>query len=148
MFLSFITLTNSGYIDYTLNCLKSLEKINFKGILKSYCIGKQGYEILKSNNYSCELIDEEENSNFQIIRQGNWADIVYHKFKIIYDNLLEFDYVCITDGDIVFENPLFFNYLLKNIEDNDMLIQNDMMEDNDNNVLCSGFIFLNIVEIA
>jgi len=142
MFISFITLTNTGYLEYTINCLKSLEKIEFYKKLKCYCIGQQGYNILKSMNYDCELIDEEQNSNFQLIREGNWSNIVYHKFKMIYENLLNNEYVCITDGDIVFENPLFMHYLLENIGDNDMLIQNDMMENNNTDVLCSGFMFI------
>jgi hypothetical protein len=34
------------------------------------------------------------------------------------------------------------HYLLENIGDNDMLIQNDMMENNNTDVLCSGFMFI------
>ena len=48
--IAFITLTNNGYIEYTENCLKSLEKINSNVNLKCYCIGKKGYEYLNNNN--------------------------------------------------------------------------------------------------
>ena len=44
----FITLTNDGYIDYTLNCLKSLELINFKNDLYCYSIGSKSHETLLS----------------------------------------------------------------------------------------------------
>ena len=44
---AFVTLTNSGYIDYTLNCLESLNRIHSKLPLISYCLGVNGYNILK-----------------------------------------------------------------------------------------------------
>ena len=124
--IKFITLTNSGYINYTLNCLESLKQINSKIDLHCYCIGKEGCNILKDKGYTCSLIDEEQNSNFQSFRTGNWSNITYNKFTIIHENLLKYKYVCLTDGDIVYENPYFYNYLLKNIQDNDMLTQSDL----------------------
>ena len=138
---AFITLTNDGYIEYTENCLKSLEKINSDCNLNCYCIGKKGYEYLNNKKYTCFLIDEEENNNFQIFRQGNWSNITFNKFVIIYENLLKYKYVCITDGDIVFENDFFLQYLLENIESNDLLIQTEYIDDK-NFVLCSGFMFI------
>ena len=43
--ISFITLTNSGYIDYTLNCLQSLKNINMKK-----------FEILSKKNVAINFI--------------------------------------------------------------------------------------------
>jgi len=105
-------------------------------------MGKEGYEILKSKGYETTLIDEEENSNFQTFRKGNWSNITFNKFTIIHENLLKYKYVCITDGDIVYQNNNFMNYLLQNVGDYDMLIQNDRMSDKDNSQLCSGFMFI------
>ena len=139
--IAFITLTNTGYIEYTENCLQSLKEIGSTLNLKCYCIGKKGYEYLNSKKYNCFLIDEEENSNFQIFRQGNWSNIVFNKFAIIYENLLKYKYVCITDGDIVFENANFLQYLLENIELNELLIQTEYIDEK-NYVLCSGFMFI------
>lgn len=140
--IKFITLTNSGYKDYTLNCLKSLERIKCPQTLHSYCIGKDGYDILKSKKYDCTLIDDEKNSNFQTFRNGNWSNITYYKFKIIHDNLLTNEYVCFTDGDIIYRNNKIFNYLLDNIGDNDLLIQNELLDDNNDKTLGSGFMFI------
>jgi hypothetical protein len=123
--IAFITLTNSGYIDYTLNCLQSLKNINMKKQLKSYCIGEEGCSILKENNFLFEFIDDKTAMNFQTFRKDNWSNITYYKFEIIYKNLLSNEYVCITDGDIVYENKQIFNYLLNNIKDNDLLIQSE-----------------------
>jgi hypothetical protein len=139
--ITFLTLTNSGYIDYTLNCLQSLKNINMKKQLKVYCIGKEGYTILNNNNVTCELIDneEEELNVFQKFRTQKWSNVVFYKFEIIYNNLLNNEYVCITDGDIVYENNQIFDYLLSHIEDNDLLIQSEGIDVVD---LCSGFMFI------
>jgi len=135
---AFITLTNTGYLDYTLNCLESLQKINMPKSLKAYCIGEEGYSILKKNNIACELIQDKEASTFQEFRKNKWSNVTYYKFEIIHQNLLTHEYVCITDGDIVYEQNVF-DYLLSNIEDNDMLIQSEGISCDD---LCSGFMFI------
>ena len=88
----------------------------------------------------CELIDSPENiTNFQKFRTKQWSNVTYYKFEIIYNNLLNNEYVCITDGDIVYENNQLFDYLLSNIEDNDLLIQSEGIYNID---LCSGFMFI------
>lgn len=138
----FITLTNSGYVSFTQNCYKSLEKLEFKKQLDSYCIGRLGCDLLRSQGYSCELIDNESNSNIQQFRSGNWGNIVINKFKIINENLRKYKYVCITDGDIVFEDNRFLEYCLEHIGDQDLLIQNDAQEDSNHTNLCSGFMFI------
>ena len=48
-------------------------------------------------------------------------------------------YVCITDGDIVYENNCIFDFLLQYIDNNDLLIQSEGIYNND---LCSGFMFI------
>jgi hypothetical protein len=139
---AFITLTNTGYIDYTLNCLKSLENIKSPDLPQIYCIGADGVQKLQSLGYHAELINEEKNSNFQIIRTGNWSNIVYHKFEIIHKNLLTHDFVCITDGDIVYKNHKFMKFLLNKIGSRELLIQNDMLSNDKTDTLCSGFMFI------
>jgi hypothetical protein len=144
--IAFITLTNSGYVDYTLNCLRSLENISTKINLCCYCIGNDGHEALNKKGYKSILIDDEANSNFQQFREGNWSNIVIKKFDIIYANLLTNDYVLYTDGDVVYENNNFISYLLENIASNDVLIQNDALRDDwrfgNADHLCSGFMFI------
>jgi hypothetical protein len=107
--------------------------------LRVYCVGEEGYSILKNNNFLCELINDNESSKIQEFRKNKWSNITYYKFEIIYSNLLNNDYVCITDGDIVYENNQVFDYLLNNIEDNDLLIQSEGIYHLD---LCSGFMFI------
>lgn len=140
----FITLTNDGYLDYTLNCLKSLELIEFHNKLHCYVIGEKGYNILKSKGYSSHLLkaDSENDIVFSKFRQDNWHNITKRKFEIIYNCLKENEYVCFTDGDIVFQNNKFLKYCLTYVGDNDMLIQNDAMSNKNKSNLCSGFMFI------
>jgi hypothetical protein len=140
--MAFVTLTNSGYTEFTLNCLESLKRIGFSIPLHCYCIGKQGFDTLVSKGYSCTLIDDEQNSNLQSFRTGNWSNITHQKFKIIHENLLKYPFVCFTDGDIVYQSGAFYNYLFQNIGNNDMLIQNEGMENSDISHLCTGFMFI------
>tara|TARA_R110002072_G_scaffold87329_1_gene197125 strand:+ start:276 stop:1604 length:1329 start_codon:yes stop_codon:yes gene_type:complete len=135
--LAFITLTNDGYIDYTLNLLKSLEIYNLEKKLKCYCIGDECYNKLIKLGYTAILLDDKINTNFCKFRQNNWGDIVSKKFDIITENLKTHKYVLITDGDIVFTNKNAISYLLENVEDNDMIIQSSR-----NKRLCSGFFML------
>lgn len=140
----FITLTNDGYLDYTLNCLKSLELIDFQKPLHCYTIGKDAHNILQSRGYKSILLksDNIADTKFNKFRTGNWHNITKRKFEIIHKELIENEFVCFTDGDIVFLNKDFMNYCLEYIQDNDMIIQNDTLSDSDNENLCSGFMFI------
>jgi len=141
--ISFITLTNSGYIKYTLNCLESIKNINLNIPLHCYCIGKKGYETLLNKGYKCSLINDEENSNFATYKNGNWSKITFNKFKIIHENLLKYKYVCYTDSDVVYENNEFFGYLVEKIGDYEMLTQNNCEGVNS---VSTGFMFIRSTE--
>lgn len=146
--IAFITLTNTGYIQYTLNCFKSIEQLNTSMIqipsLKAYCIGKEGCQILEKNKYTYNEIEDEDDTHSELhtFRRGHFSNITYNKFVIIHENLINYDYVCYTDGDIVFQKPEIFDYLLQHIDNKDMLIQNDTLNDDDHSNLCSGFMFI------
>jgi hypothetical protein len=139
---SFITLTSSGYIDYTLNCLQSLKNIKAESALNCYCIGNDGYNTLIKEGYQATMLNNNTLSGFQTYFNEHWSDMMYMKILVIYNSLLLNDYVLYTDGDIVFENKEFFQYLITHIGDNDMLIQNDTLSDLDDSNLCCGFMFI------
>jgi len=138
--ISFITLTNKGYIDYTLNCLESLKNINSKISPIIYCVGKESYNKLKNKSYNCILIDDENNSEFQTFQNDKWSSITFHKFTAIYDSLLKNEFVCFFDGDIVYENDIFYKYLIDNIKENDMLVQKEYGSFTQE--FCTGFMFI------
>ena len=114
--ISFITLTNEGYKHYTLNCLTSLKKIGLGEKLKVYCLGDNAYQDIKTNHNNCIKMENSDNLDkmFSYNDKG-WNLITYNKFNIIHKELLENEFVCFTDGDIVYENNDIFKYCLKHI---------------------------------
>jgi len=140
--IALITLTNKGYLNYTFNCIKSLELLGLEGWIKCYAIGQEAYETLSLKGIETKLIKDEINTEFEFYKQGNWAKITYYKLEIIHNNLKQHDIVCYTDGDIVFEDANFIQYCIDNIGQYDLLIQNDTMSDNCDHILCAGFIFI------
>lgn len=139
----FITLTNDGYIDYTLNCYKSLEKCGAMVTLTSYVIGENAYNKLNDQGYSCIKVEEADSNQNKLLlyRKEGWSNLMYHKINIVYNLLQKHDYVCITDGDIVFEDPNFLDYCVEHMKKNDVLFQNNKMKDNEA-VICGGFAFI------
>tara|TARA_Y100000591_G_C21783871_1_gene672647 strand:- start:551 stop:1267 length:717 start_codon:yes stop_codon:yes gene_type:complete len=143
MNISFITFTNFGYLHFTQNLILSLEKINFPLSLKVYCIDQKSYDSLQkwNQNIILEMLNDETNKNEKIIgwKEKGWNTMVFSKLKCIYKELLQNEYVFFTDSDIVLEkNPL--EYLLENIKDYDMLIQQNIEK---KYPLNSGFMFIN-----
>jgi hypothetical protein len=142
---AFITLTTTGYADYTLNCVESLRRINAEPTLQVYCIGSKGTMRIaqKDGRHSrtMQMNAPDTLSGMQTFKNENWANITFCKFPIIYSNLLSHDYVCFTDGDIVFENAAFYDYLIEHIGSNDMIVQSEW-HNNDIESFCTGFMFI------
>lgn len=155
--ISFITLTNDGYKHYTLNCLTSLKKIGLGEKLKVYCLGDNAYQDIKTNHNNCIKMENSDNLDkmFSYNDKG-WNLITYNKFNIIHKELLENEFVCFTDGDIVYENNDIFKYCLKHIKGCELLIQrDDLGNDKPINIgngklivptVCSGFMFIRRTE--
>ena len=140
--IKFITLTNDGYIDLTLNCIKSLDNLSINENIECYCIGNKSYDTFCDIVKTKKLKIDEKFNNLKIFKNKHWDYITYIKLVIIYANLLENKYVCLTDGDIVFENSKFMDYCKDRITNYDLIIQNDSLSDNDHSKLCSGFMFI------
>ena len=141
--ISFLTFTNFGYLHFTQNLILSLEKINFPLTLKVYCIDQNSYDSLQkwNQNIILEMLNDETNQNQNIVgwKENGWNTMVFSKLKCIYKELLQNEYVFFTDSDIVFEkDPL--EYLLENIKDYDMLIQQNV--EKSKYPLNSGFMFI------
>ena len=139
--IAFITLTNNDYVHMTLNCLRSLKGISGPQ-LKTYCIGTSAAKDVQLEGYPAIVLDTGALlSERQFFRKGLWGTLTQKKICIIHMNLLVNDFVCITDGDVVFRRE-FWSYLIDNIGDSDLLIQNDTMEDTCTDNVCSGFMFI------
>lgn len=142
----FITITNSGYLKFTKNCYASLKANKIAPILTSVTLDKDAYNSLTELGYPCELFDNAEiEDSHKLIRyrETNWKKMMYLKMRIIYDNLDKYDYVCVTDGDIVFENKNFMDYTLKYLKKNkvDIIYQNNGLS-NKCNLMCAGFVLI------
>jgi GR25 family glycosyltransferase involved in LPS biosynthesis/molybdopterin-guanine dinucleotide biosynthesis protein A len=149
--IAFITLTNNGYLDYTNNCLKSLEKCGFdKTSLVCYCVDNNSYNKLISNKIEAYYIDNIENRNENLLKcngsDKEWVLMMSNKIRIIYDALQNNNYVLFTDGDIVFENKDFMEhcYLQLRKHNVDMVTQadNNWLNENNEDWICCGFMFI------
>jgi hypothetical protein len=117
---------------------ESLKNINSEILPTIYCIGKDSYNKLTKKSYKCILIDDENVSGLQTYKNDKWSSVTFHKFTAIHHSLLNNDFVCFFDGDIVFEKDIFCKYLIDNIKEYDILAQRDY----DSQDLCSGFMFI------
>ena len=143
-----VTITNKGYIDYTLNCLKSFEKSGLDpNILECWCIDEEVYNQLKELSYNAILIPENDfmfENGEKITDFKKWGQISFglniciQKYYPIYEVLKNDEDVLYLDGDIVIENPEFVQYFIDNIKDNDLLIQ----DENHKNIKCAGLMYI------
>jgi hypothetical protein len=136
-----ITLSNNGYMHYTMNCINSLTKRGLHNY-EVYTIGEKSYKYFKKYKLHTILLNDSENLGFQTFRTGNWSRITFKKFEIISECLKHFDLVLFFDGDIVFKKDGLLEYLNTEIKEFDMLIQNDTLHDSSNEILCSGFMYI------
>lgn len=149
--IKFITLTNDGYLNYTLNLIESLKNINFDlNIITFYCIGNKSYNTLKNKNLNVFRIDDNNAINLKTYGSNGWGDVLKYKTYIIHENLKNHKYVCITDGDIVYENNKFLEYCFSNLNTHksDMICQYDgiNIKPNKNDTICCGFMFIKSTE--
>lgn len=151
--ISFITLTNNGYKELTLNCVKSIEKVfNGNSQLQVCCLDKESQEYFGKKEYQKTSLftntfvpDKTKNiSNGSHFQDSNWNTVTFQKFHLISEYLKTNKFVLFTDGDIVFKNSFFINYLyltMLNKPNLDMLIQREW-QGNHSMHLCSGFIMI------
>ena len=140
----FITLTNDGYIEYTQNLVNSLKMHDIQKELTVYSVGKKSHK-----HFTQESIDSiylktsifDKKNYFQNWRSKNFNKLMFIKLSIIYENLLNYEQVLYSDGDVVFLK----NFLgeIKNHKDVDIIGQLDFNPDQDVKTLCAGFMLIN-----
>ena len=93
MKVTFITLTNSGYLDFTRNCLESLRRIGFESYLHCYCLDPRCYEELSKEHDLVHMVKDNSEviHDLQDFRVGQWAHVTFNKFRIISENLNKYD---------------------------------------------------------
>jgi hypothetical protein len=147
--INFITMTNNGYKELTLNCLKSLSNISQNINLEVFCLDEESQNYLKphceyTNLFSDTVIKDELKhilSKLTEFEDSNWCNVTFQKLFLISLQLKQNKFVLFTDGDIVFKDPMFFPYLYKTMLENpetDMFIQNEWRGPGTSG-LCTGF---------
>ena len=99
------TLTNYGYLFYTLNMLKSLEPFGINKKIFVVCIDKKGANILRQHGYNTYCIDDITDvtlGKFCPWNSKGYDKICYLKLELIYRILSLNKNVLLIDGDIVF----------------------------------------------
>lgn len=150
--ISIITLANHGFLNFTMNCIKSLENIGLGGQIKVYCIDDKCYDELSSSYQNCCLIDSEYNKKIDGLKiyprsdnktESLYKDIMLMKYPAILDALENNELVLFLDADVVFHDNRFIEYLLKTIKDNDVLFQTETRDENiDEDQPCAGLMFI------
>lgn len=138
------TITNYGYILYTLNMLKSLKRFN--GLDKKVlivCMDNKSDSILKKLGYNTLCINNNTLQHFTPWNTKGYDEICYIKLVTIY-KLLELEYnVLLIDGDIVFlRNPLDDIHSWSNDKSGDVWVQNDSQVNSNTLNMCTGYIYI------
>ena len=137
------TLTNYGYILYTLNMLKSLKPFGLDKKVFIVCIDKKCADVFKNMGYSTYCIDDKGLSKFCPWNTKGYDRICYLKLELIYRLLSLNKNVLLIDGDIVFrKNPLtdIVDWCKDTIYD--VWIQNDAQDNRNTRNMCTGYMFI------
>jgi hypothetical protein len=137
------TVTNYGYLLYTLNMLKSLKPFGLDKKVLVVCIDKKGSSILKRLGYNVFCIDDNELGKFSPWNTKGYDKICYLKLELIYRILSLNKNVLLIDGDIVFlKDPLPDITWWVEEKYIDVHIQNDSLENHNTNNLCTGYMLI------
>ncbi len=138
------TVTNYGYILYTLNMIKSLKPYKLDSKILIVCIDRKSASIFSSLGYdNIYCIEDESLSKFCPWNSKGYDKICYIKLELIYRILSLNKNVLLIDGDIVFRmNPLDDLKLWSTNKINDVWIQNDSLQNNNTSNMCTGYMFI------
>lgn len=137
----FTTITNQGYLLYTMNLLKSLERFGFDKKVLIVCIDVKSEKFLKSKGYNTFLIDMKISKLISYNKTG-YDLICYYKLLFIYKVICLGYNIFYFDGDIVFDKDPSSEIQQWVESDKDLFIQNDSMEDTNHNNLCMGLLMV------
>lgn len=142
----FVTLTNSGYLLYTLNLLKSLKPYGWDKKMLILCMDLHATTVLRERGYYAFLADEEDNtlSRFCPWNTKGYDKICYMKLRMIHEIVMMGKNVLLVDGDVVFcKDPMedARKWWLGS-DTYDVYVQNDSENDHDHTNLCTGYMWI------
>ena len=137
------TLTNYGYLLYTLNMLKSLKQFGLDKKVFIVCLDKKGTSTLKRFGYNAFTIEENELEKFCPWNTKGYDKICYLKLELIYRILSLNRNILLIDGDIVFDkDPLPDIKWWIEEKHIDVHIQNDSLENINKSNMCTGYMLV------
>jgi hypothetical protein len=137
------SVTNYGYLLYTLNMLKSLKPFGIDKKILLVCIDKKSSNILKNLGYITYCIDDSQLGKFCPWNSPGYDKICYLKLELIYKVLSLNMNVLLIDGDIVFrKNPLEEIMEWQKDSSVDVWIQNDAQENRNTKNMCTGYMYI------
>lgn len=138
-----VTLTNHGYLFYTLNMLKSLKQFDLDKKVVIVSVDKKASNTLKRLGYNSICVEDATLGKFCPWNSPGYDKICYMKLELIYRILSLQINILLIDGDIVFrKNPL--DDLKKWWKETiyDVWIQNDAQENTNTKNMCTGYMFI------
>lgn len=151
-----ITMANYPYLDYTRNCIASLEKLGIYDLIKVYGVDEKTYRTFKKEYKNTELLEHTYGDKFseierfprgidKRIRNSNtetyFKNLVFLKFEAICHALDNFSYVMLIDGDVVIKNKNFLSFGIGLLEKHEIAIQSDSNGKEDH-LPCSGVMMM------
>ena len=135
------TVTNHGYLLYTLNMLKSLRAFGLDHKMLILCLDRRGADVLEKKGYRTVCIDHEI-GRFCPWNTKGYDQICYLKMELVYQILSFGRNVLLIDGDIVFLQDPMMDVLKWGKESGEVWIQNDAQKNQDTTNLCTGYLYL------
>ena len=141
------TLTNHGYLLYTLNMLKSLRPYGLDQKVLIICMDEKSVVLLRIKGYHAVCVDH-ATVNRTLAKFCPWNtkgydQICYVKLELIHRLLTLHANVVLMDGDIVFQkDPLADLRHWMMAPKGDVWIQNDAQVNTDLNNMCTGYLFI------
>jgi hypothetical protein len=137
------TVTNSGYLLYTMNMLKSLAPFGLDRKILVVCIDKKANITFSKLGYNTFCIDDNELGKFCPWNSKGYDKICYLKLELIYRILTLNKNVLLIDGDIVFlRNPLPHIIEWTHNTTFNVWVQNDSQDNKDITNMCTGYMYI------
>ena len=137
------TVTNYGYLLYTLNMLNSLRNVGLDKKVLVVCIDIKGANVLKRLGYNVFCIDDNDLDRFSPWNTKGYDKICYLKLELIYRVLSLNKNILLVDGDLVFlKNPIDdINWWIEE-KHIDVHIQNDSLDNSNKTNMCTGYMMI------
>ena len=137
------TLTNSGYMLYTRNMLKSLQPFGLDKKVLVVCIDEPCAAVFTRLGYHVLCIRDNGMATFSKWNTIHYDKICYLKVELLYRILSLGKHALLLDGDIVFQkNPRTDMEAWTSDERYDVWIQNDAQHDEDTTNMCTGYMLV------